>query len=112
MTRNMHRGVFVFVLALGQLMAGSGVAQSENGFGLYTVHATSGRVTIAESDCGFNGTAASEKRVEPCGLNYQIVNANRLSRILCDAPDGERLPPSFTTVTMRAPRARRSRTTG
>jgi hypothetical protein len=99
----MHRGVFAFALALGLFLAGAGVAQSENGFGLYTVHATTGRVTIAGSDCGpINGTAASEKRLESCGLNYQIINANRLARILCDAPDGERLPPSFTLATFIA----------
>jgi hypothetical protein len=91
MTRKMDRRVLVFVLALGLFLAGSGVAQSENGFGFYTVHATTGRVTIADQDCDENG----------CRINYEIINAGRLARILCDSDD-ERLPPSFTLATFIA----------
>jgi hypothetical protein len=89
MTRKMDRRVLVFVLALGLFLAGSGVAQSENGF--YTVHATTGRVTIADQDCEENG----------CKVNYEIINTGRLARILCDSED-ERLPPSFTLATFIA----------
>jgi hypothetical protein len=90
MTRKMDRRVLVFVLALGLFLAGSGVAQSENGFGFYTVHATTGRVTIADQDCEENG----------CRINYEIINAGRLARILCGTD--ERLPPSFTLATFIA----------
>jgi hypothetical protein len=91
MTRKMDRRVLVFVLTLGLFLAGSGVAQSENGDGLYTVHATTGRVTIANEDCQENG----------CMINYEIINTGKLARILCDADD-ERLPPSFTLATFIA----------
>jgi hypothetical protein len=86
----MYRRVLVFVLTLGLFLAGSGVAQSENGFDFFTVHATTGRVTIADQDCNGN-----------CTLNYEIINAGKLARILCDSED-ERLPPSFTLVTFIA----------
>ena len=89
MTRKMDRRVLVFVLALGLFLAGSGVAQSENGFGFYTVHATSGRVTIADQDCD-----------EDCRINYEIINAGKLARILCNTD--ERLPASFTLATFIA----------
>ncbi|MBW1842846.1 MAG: hypothetical protein JRE38_01275 [Deltaproteobacteria bacterium] len=90
MTRKMDRRVLVFVLAMGLFLAGSGVAQSENGFGLYTVHATTGRVTIADQDCEEDG----------CSINYEIINAGKLARILCHTD--ERLPPSFTLATFIA----------
>jgi hypothetical protein len=90
MTRKMDRRVLVFVLALGLFLAGSGVAQSENGFDFFTVHATTGRVKIADQDC--NGE---------CKLNYEIINARKLAQILCDSED-ERLPPSFTLATFIA----------
>lgn len=90
MTRKMDRRVLVFALTLGLFLAGSGVAQPENGNGLYTVHATTGRVTIATEDCN-----------RECKLNYEIINAGRLARILCNADD-ERLPASFTLATFIA----------
>jgi hypothetical protein len=90
MTRKMDRRVLVFVLTLGLFLAGSGVAQSENGFDFFTVHATTGRVTIADQDC--NGE---------CKLNYEIINTGKLARILCGSED-ERLPPSFTLATFIA----------
>ena len=97
MTRKMDRRVLVFALTLGLFLAGSGVAQSENGFGLYTVHATSGRVTVADEDCGND-----RRRIEQnCGIDYEIINAGKLARILCNADD-ERLPPSFTLATFIA----------
>lgn len=102
MTRKMDKRVLVFVLALGMFLAGSAVAQAENGFGLYTVHATTGRVTVATEGCG-NGIAMekAEARVQECGLDYEIINAGKLARILCDAGD-ERLPASFTLATFIA----------
>jgi hypothetical protein len=96
MTRKMDRRVLVFALTLGLFLAGSGVAQPENGNGLYTVHATTGRVTVANQDCG-----GARARVEECGLDYEIINAGKLARILCNADD-ERLPPSFTLATFIA----------
>jgi hypothetical protein len=97
MTRKMDRRVLVFALTLGLFLAGSGVAQSENGYGLYTVHATTGRVTVANEDCG-----NEKRRVEQrCGLDYEIINAGKLARILCNSED-ERLPPSFILATFIA----------
>jgi hypothetical protein len=93
----MDRRVLVFVLALGLFLAGSGVAQSENGFGLYTVHATTGRVTVADQDCGGDARRRIE---ENCGIDYEIVNANKLARMLCYTD--ERLPASFTLATFIA----------
>jgi len=97
MTRKMHQGMYALGLTLGLLLAGSGFAQAENGAGLYTVHATTGRVTIADQGCGGNSLRIEES----CGLNYEIINANRLARILCDSGD-ERLPARFTLATFIA----------
>jgi hypothetical protein len=97
MTRKMDRRVLVFALTLGLFLAGSGVAQSENGYGLYTVHATAGRVTVANQDCG----DARRRDEQRCGLDYEIINAGKLARILCNSED-ERLPPSFTLATFIA----------
>ena len=102
MTRHMDKRVPVFVLALGMFLAGSAIAQADNGFGLYTVHLTTGRVTVATEDCGMNGAMEkAEARVEACGIKYEIINAGKLARILCDAGD-ERLPASFNLATFIA----------